>query len=335
MLLDLHCKLIQCYCSSSKSGLIKNLNYTNKALFGAVIKEKKKLSPSPIPTIDTANDSSYSKENQLNAEIYWLMKDKATQPMTAATPIKQSNTSSPTSSTEPTNNENAAAVTAAPIPRPNLQTKLKISTSVSSTLRKFTQALLPTPVNVRSSSSVIGTPPEHIHIPFTDKEFKKILKFPMLSDGSKLLADKPPIELSNMPSVSKILQATMPDASRKALMKWKLLKIAELGEDGFVELQKSKLRCARRQCFCSINRPLLKMHILSVHLTTGSNFHSSLHQYFETRQKVDYPSPLKELWQSVGKTVATIDGKPALVEQPLCHPYLKYKGIADCAATIE
>lgn len=46
------------------------------------------------------------------------------------------------------------------------------------------------------------------------------------------------LEQRQMPSVGKVLQATMPDSSRRALMKWKLTKIAELGEDGFNELQR-------------------------------------------------------------------------------------------------
>lgn len=48
------------------------------------------------------------------------------------------------------------------------------------------------------------------------------------------------LDVGQMPSVGKVLQATMPDGARRALMQWKLQKIAELGDEGFNELQKCK-----------------------------------------------------------------------------------------------
>jgi len=46
----------------------------------------------------------------------------------------------------------------------------------------------------------------------------------------------------NLPSVSKIMQATMPAEQRKVLDEWEKRKIEELGEDGFQKMKRDNFR---------------------------------------------------------------------------------------------
>lgn len=72
----------------------------------------------------------------------------------------------------------------------------------------------------------------------SNEELSNVLKHPL---QSKILS-APPTDirdpkLRNVPSVGRVLQYTMSEAARNALVNWKLTKISELGEQGFAELQ--------------------------------------------------------------------------------------------------
>lgn len=152
----------------------------------------------------------------------------------------------------------------------------------------------------------------NVSIPFDDDQLRTIPTYAMncvkadisLVDG--LLADKS----IRLPSVSRILQATMSDGARAALKRWKLQKIDELGYDGF---------------------QLYQQDILS----TGKHFHSILERYLGTGEVPESTSPAIKLWQSLGDHLTELNPKALLIEKPIIHPYLKYQGIIDNVSLIK
>lgn len=83
-----------------------------------------------------------------------------------------------------------------------------------------------------------------LEIPFESHQLRAILNFPLTLSNSKLINtfDKFIPEETSIPtpSVSKILQSTMPQSQRLALVKWKNMKISELGLEGFEQMQQCK-----------------------------------------------------------------------------------------------
>lgn len=146
-------------------------------------------------------------------------------------------------------------------------------------------------------------------IPFDETGLKSILRYPLVGQKATT-AQMDEAMKTNIPSISKILTATMPEVTRKILKKWKLGKIAELGEEGFREYEQ-------------------------LTLNTGTMFHSSIQDYFEKEQVPDESSPVYKLWQSIGTVLAELDPQPVLMEKSIVHPELKYKGIIDSVAVIK
>jgi len=146
----------------------------------------------------------------------------------------------------------------------------------------------------------------------SDDELSNVLQHPLQSKDvlASSTTDLKNPYLRNMPSVGKILQYTMPEAARAALLNWKLSKIRELGEQGFADLQKSNLN-------------------------SGYRFHSSIEHYFRTKEIPTASSPVLQLWESVKGVFDTFTAMPEIVEKPLFHPTLKYKGICDCVSEID
>lgn len=110
-----------------------------------------------------------------------------------------------------------------------------------------------------------------------------------------------------LPSVTKILDETMPISSRMALDRWKAKMIAELGEQGFAEYQQNTL-------------------------DTGKTFHGCI----ETR--LHNKEPLTEElarcsghWQSIEAVLPGVTNIVAL-ESRILHPNLYYQGLVDCVA---
>lgn len=149
-------------------------------------------------------------------------------------------------------------------------------------------------------------------IPFDDNGLKSILKYPLVS--SKADEHKLNEMICNtsikLPSISKVLTSTMSEGSRIALKKWKLAKIAELGADGFRQYEQETLKI-------------------------GSHFHSSIQNYFENQEVPDDSSSVFKLWQSVGDVLVKLDPKPVLIEKPILHPDLMYKGVIDCVSIVK
>jgi hypothetical protein len=103
---------------------------------------------------------------------------------------------------------------------------------------------------------------EEQDIPFQSPQLRDIPNFPLfISRINRIVNDFEkfvPIEASiPKPSVSKVLQATMPENQRNALIHWKQLKIAELGLEGFEVMQKCEISARLSSsflnfsCFCS------------------------------------------------------------------------------------
>lgn len=72
----------------------------------------------------------------------------------------------------------------------------------------------------------------------------------------------------------------------------------------------------------------------AAHLTAGSNFHSALQTYFVTKQAPATNSPLAALWSSVSSALVNVHPDPELIEAPIVHPILQYKGIVDCVSNV-
>ncbi|XP_062556540.1 mitochondrial genome maintenance exonuclease 1-like [Armigeres subalbatus] len=233
---------------NQKARSIQNLNYENKALFGAVNKTDKE------PSIAFKAGRQSVNEISNDSEMYWLLqKDSSNR---------------------------------------------KIIRSSASTRKGSITSSLPA-------------------IPFIDTELRSVLTFPLLlsANGTHERTwtrhEQYETDLYRSPSVSKILTATMSEAARQALLKWKATKIAELGEDGFVEYQKAVLE-------------------------RGSNFHSCLESWLSQedvdRDKLD---KARDLWSSIDGSLGRI-GRPArLVERKIYHPFLHYNGVVDCVSSLD
>lgn len=152
----------------------------------------------------------------------------------------------------------------------------------------------------------------HTPIPFSDNELQAILKYPMVcakadtTQMEQLLYDRS----IRLPSISRILQATMSDAARAALKKWKLNKIDELGYDGFQQYQQEIL-------------------------TTGKQFHAALELYLTDGETPGPSSPVIKLWDSLSGHLSELKPDPVLIEKPILHTHLKYQGIVDNVSFIE
>uniref|UniRef100_A0A8D8KFB1 Mitochondrial genome maintenance exonuclease 1 n=1 Tax=Culex pipiens TaxID=7175 RepID=A0A8D8KFB1_CULPI len=226
---------------TAKPSAIKNLNFENKALFGAVIKDDTKPS---IP-VDQSESSS---------EMFWMLQTKT-----------------------------------APHVRP------------SSSSSKANQ-----------SSVTYGSP-----IPFEDVELRSMLTFPLTPSSSGKLErtwkrhEQFESDQYRCPSVGKILSATMSEGARQALLNWKASKIAQLGEDGFAELQRATLE-------------------------RGSNFHSCLESWLnEEDVDEDRLAKAKELWTSISGQLGRIERPARIIERKIYHPFLHYNGVVDCVSSID
>ncbi|KFB49901.1 AGAP010576-PA-like protein [Anopheles sinensis] len=152
--------------------------------------------------------------------------------------------------------------------------------------------------------------------PFSDKELKAITKFPIIPTQKGLIEKGWPVHEKNesneykSPSVNRVLSATMPEASRQALLRWKMGKIAELGEEGFQKLQKDIFE-------------------------RGSNLHSTLETWLSgSDPSDDMIGRSGTLWKSIQGALNDVERPAKIVERKLYHPYLHYNGVVDCITAI-
>ncbi|XP_055597993.1 mitochondrial genome maintenance exonuclease 1-like [Uranotaenia lowii] len=239
---------------NTKVELIKNLNFENKALYGAVVKARK---PKVSSSHNVRNDKSTASPSTANSELFWLMK--------------------------------------------NQNPKAQRNITIASTFEEPEQT----------------EPQSSLEIPFKDSELKLITTFPLKPSESGLLekswtrSDHLPKDRYKLPSVSKILTATMPESSRQALLRWKASKVALLGEEGFEQFQKEIFE-------------------------RGKNFHSCLESWLAEQEPAEADiNKADKLWTSIGSHLGRIGRPASLIEQRLSHPFLHYTGVVDCVTIID
>ncbi|XP_065346671.1 mitochondrial genome maintenance exonuclease 1-like [Cloeon dipterum] len=133
----------------------------------------------------------------------------------------------------------------------------------------------------------------------------EITGFPMLNIAKQVIKIPPSLNLWKVPSVTKILSATMSESSKAALEKWKANLIAQLGLEGFQEYQKNLF-------------------------LRGSQFHSVIQNHLSGKP-LTLPPEIEGCWSSVSKVMPEL-GMVMNLESPVLHPTLQYRGIIDCIA---
>ncbi|XP_045133548.1 uncharacterized protein LOC123517496 [Portunus trituberculatus] len=110
-----------------------------------------------------------------------------------------------------------------------------------------------------------------------------------------------------LPSVSTILEATMPENQRRILERWKAKMIKELGEEGFEEYRKGLFEKGKLLHGC-----------IQSELTGIS-------------PSVENMPTVQGFWTSISHVLPKISSVSVL-ESRLVHPYLYYQGAVDCVA---
>lgn len=111
-----------------------------------------------------------------------------------------------------------------------------------------------------------------------------------------------------LPSVSKILEATMSEENRRVLERWKAKMIKQLGEEGFEEY--------RKELF-----------------DKGKLLHGCIHSELTgVSPGVENLPSVQGVWTSISHVLPSITNVSVL-ESRLVHPYLHYQGAVDCVAT--
>lgn len=179
----------------------------------------------------------------------------------------------------------------------------KVVPSVSSTSKQPTQV-----VNVRpSAESVEGVRYSPV--------LKALRTFPMLKvDNVMPLAHQCQDWLRTheafvvRPSVSTILQQTMPLKSVQALEKWKVRLVEQLGMEGFQNYQAELLR-------------------------VGRTLHQAIERFLSRKSLDEFQvdDSIVGYWRSL-QTVLSDVSNVVLQEQPVEHPFLFYRGVLDCVA---
>ncbi|CAL8099626.1 unnamed protein product [Orchesella dallaii] len=148
-----------------------------------------------------------------------------------------------------------------------------------------------------------GPPPAYVANGFVDSD---------KGDDNKLFANshQQPLALtsSKVPSVSKILNATMSEEQARVLKRWEQKMIAEMGEQGFRQYKESIL-------------------------TNGKILHSNIETYLRGKpiEDISVAEPNQGHWNSLSGILTSVDHVHVL-ESHVIHPQLQYCGIVDCVA---
>ncbi|KAF0314395.1 Mitochondrial genome maintenance exonuclease 1 [Amphibalanus amphitrite] len=112
-----------------------------------------------------------------------------------------------------------------------------------------------------------------------------------------------------LPSVSRVLQATMSEESRAALRRWEEAMIARHGPDGFAQIKEAMF-------------------------SVGRELHAAIHRHLLGSAPEAPLSPAADgFWRSVRPALRHVDGAGLLAaERPLRHTQLGYQGVVDCVA---
>lgn len=237
----------------SKADRVKKLYADSKTLFGAKVKEvkgKKALSQVKPPV-----DDEPVNDNDLKSEIYWMchhVPDVQDFSVAKTTKGKKKKTKDEQAPVKVTKKKKAdVPLTQKEPSAAKKKTKaVEFTPELPDSLNKLHDALPDVSAEIKGTlNSVLNLKQpdadikldEH-DIPFSSQQLTQITNFPLTMNKSKIISSFQNIEHKSfyLPSVSKILQATMPESQRNALVQWKQLKISELGLEGFEAMQKCK-----------------------------------------------------------------------------------------------
>lgn len=288
------------YCSAiDKKGKLLRVRSEQKKLFGPIISDKKE----PLPKKrDNKKDVKHFTKGinvataSLASEFYWLVQKEMIKSPNKFRIYAQNETTNRTSfkdaNVDVTSREEISQT-------PSMSPKNAII-SAKNLLQEFV---------IRRTS---GKHQMSQEIPFDNIALNTIVNYPLVCKKvsiiqvEELLADTS----VRLPSISKVLQATMSESARIALKKWKLGKIKELGLDGFKEYEKATL-------------------------LRGKDFHSAIENFLNQGDVPSRDSSIVKLWDSIDSSLNNLKLKPFLLEQPILHADLKYKGIIDNVSIVK
>lgn len=282
------------------SSSVKQHNLDSKLLYGEVIKKKKnKAETKSVPLVEKpvfVNESSFASRD-ISSEIYWQLRERKVKNLF---PLgkKKSTTENRGPQERPEQKKCRSSISES-----NTAENTSIST-LNGSSSKISAAKSFIPKNKKSSTGIS----QSIQIPFSASELKSILTYPLVCEKATNEIMKN-IDSYALPSVGKVIQSTMSEGQRRALENWKNSKIAELGQEGFLQLQKTTFE-------------------------TGSLFHKSIENFLLHKTEPENIPTIQNLWGSVKQSLGEVETQPLLVETPLIHPFLKYKGIVDCVSII-
>lgn len=131
-----------------------------------------------------------------------------------------------------------------------------------------------------------------------------------------LTAPRFPKDKLDIPSVTKVLGATMPASSQFILDRWKEAMIKKLGAAGFAKYTSETFERGR------LLHALLEKYLLN-------NIEPTIGQAELTKEIV------QNLWKSIESVVRDKIKNVRLVEHTVTHPTMNYRGIVDCVACFE
>ncbi|XP_012254436.2 mitochondrial genome maintenance exonuclease 1-like [Athalia rosae] len=289
----------------TKAEVIHQLHKDNKALFGGLLekrkerlareKREKKAKFKSLLTIDaTHKKTEITPKPQTDSEFYWMCQQnsKIRRIVTAKKISPENQILDKVEKTINESVENPVDISNVPSPRKEIENvELQNSSNDKKQVRKLD---LPSDILINKMTSfsyLDGT-----------KAVQNIL------DVSEPISISPYSDKSKLaiPSVTRILNQTMSDASKLNLELWKKRMILELGEEGFQKYSKELL-------------------------LYGKQFHSSIQNHL-TQQPFEVPTMVEKSWQSVQHVLKDISGVQA-IESHVIHPKLHYRGVVDCVAT--
>ncbi|KAG5668212.1 hypothetical protein PVAND_016160 [Polypedilum vanderplanki] len=282
----------------SRAEKIKNQNFETSNLYGPRTKLKKENIVAQLKATD-------DRSNGKSSEMYWILGNNNTKKSKKLLDqIK----------------ENEQEEQQVILKTKKKKTALEKEEKLPETFAKF-KLDLPKPVKVTIQNALDNINSNRIdmnknvmkEIPFDQKQLRSMINFPLILQQNDVMTDifnKTLImerKIDFTPSVSKVLQATMSASQRSALIQWKNLKIAELGQEGFQAMQEE-------------------------YLNRGKLFHNCLQKYFNNIEinEDNVPSNTKELWKSISHVLCEFQVPAIATEQSIFHPHLRYKGIVDC-----
>lgn len=162
--------------------------------------------------------------------------------------------------------------------------------------------------NVYSTLKSCGSSP----LLLPDAVINQLTSFPMIRKSKNKEKDAEAYDIVSMqkrhhlPSVSKILNATMSEGARMALQKWRSNLIEQLGEEGFLRYNQGQM-------------------------SQGARFHELVQSYL-LGEKPPVTPDLEGCWSSLNSEILPRIGGVECTEKPVVHPWLLYHGVVDCLA---